>query len=48
MIGNSAVSVDETSYITINGKRFRGTNGLWALLTRKNVNTDVITPSGLK
>ena len=29
MIGNSDVSVDETSDITINGKRFRGTKGLW-------------------
>ena len=38
MIGNSAVSVDETSDITINGKRFKGTKGLWELLTRRNVN----------
>ena len=48
MIGNSAVSVDETSDITINGKRFRGTKELWEPLTRKNVITAVITTSDLK
>ena len=48
MIGNSTVSVEETFDITINGKRFRGTKGLCELLTCKNVNTDVITPSDLK
>ena len=48
MIGNSAVSVDETSDVTINRKRFRGTEGLWELLTIKNVDRDVITTSELK
>ena len=27
--------------------RFKGTRGLWELLTRKNVNSDVITKSDL-
>jgi hypothetical protein len=48
IIGNSVVSMDESSDITINGKRFRGTKGLWELLTRKNVNTDVITTRDMK
>ena len=30
------------------GTRFKGTRGLWELLTRKNVNIDVITKSDLK
>ena len=48
MIGNSAVSMGETIDVIFNGKRFRGTKGLWELLTRKNVNIDVITTSDLK
>jgi hypothetical protein len=39
MIGNSVVSVDESNEITFNGKRFRGTKGLWEL-NRKNFYTD--------
>jgi len=30
------------------GTAFRGTLGLWELLTRKNVNTDVIIKADLK
>ena len=48
MIGNSDIRVDETGDITINGKRFRGTKGLWELLTCKNIHRDVITTSDLK
>ena len=48
MIGNSDVIADEKGDITIGEKRFRGTKGLWELLTRKNVNSDVITNSDLK
>jgi hypothetical protein len=48
MIGNPVVSVDDSSNMTINGKRIRGTKGLWELLARKNVNTGVIRPSDMK
>jgi hypothetical protein len=37
MIVNSIVNVDESSVITIDGKRFKGTKGLWELLTRKSI-----------
>jgi hypothetical protein len=48
MVGNSVFSVDESSGITVEGKQFRGTNGLWELLTRKNVNRSMFPPSDLK
>ena len=32
MIGNSILTVDDTSYSTINGRHFKGTRGLWELL----------------
>jgi hypothetical protein len=48
MIGNSDVVADEKGDITIGEKRFRGTKVLWEILTRKNVNSDVITNSDLK
>ena len=48
MIGNSDVITDEKGDITIRGNRFRGTKGLWGLLSRKNVNRDVIMNSDLK
>ena len=46
--GNSDVIADEKGDITVGGKRFWGTRGLWELLTRKSVNSDVITDSYLK
>ena len=48
MISNSDVIADEKGDISIRGKRFRGTKGLWELSTGKNVNRDVITNSDLK
>ena len=48
MIGNSVDVVDEKGVITIIGNLFRGTKGLWDLLTRKNVNRDVVANSDLK
>ncbi len=48
MTGNATVIADEKGDITIGGTRFRGTRGLWEILTRKNVNSDVITNSDLK
>ena len=40
MIDNSDVIADEKGDITIGGKRFRGTRGLWELLTPK---TSIVT-----
>ena len=37
MIRNSPLTVDEKSNIIIHGETFKGTAGLWELLTRKNV-----------
>ena len=41
-IGNSTVTVDNISDISIRGKQFKGTEDLWKLLTRKTVNYDSI------
>ena len=40
--------VDPNSDITIKGREFRGTTGLWELLTRKNVDRKKITTYDLK
>ena len=48
MIGDSQLTVDEDSDITIKGKDFRGTQGLWELMTRRNVQWDIITTDDLK
>jgi hypothetical protein len=40
--------VEESGDITIEGKRFKGTKGLWKLITRKNLNTDEIKTSDMK
>ena len=48
MIGDSAILVGTDSDITIKGQEFRGTKGLWVLLTRKNVNRKHITTDDLK
>jgi len=42
MIGDSPVFLDPDDNVTIKGTVFRGTEGLWVLLTRKNVNTQLI------
>ena len=47
MIGNAAVTADENGDTSVGGTRFNGTRGLWELLTRKNVNSDMITKSDL-
>jgi hypothetical protein len=48
IIGDSIISVDRDSNLTIKGKHYKGTRGLWELLTRKDVNNKVITESDLK
>ena len=47
-IGESTVLVDPDSDITIKGREFKGTTGLWELLTRKNVDRKKITTDDLK
>jgi hypothetical protein len=48
MIGDSSLTVDSVSDIWIKGNRFKGTRGLWELLTRKNVKREIITSADLK
>jgi hypothetical protein len=40
MIGNSKVTINEASDIYVKDRRFRGTKGLWELLTCKKPNLD--------
>jgi len=48
MVSDSAILVDTDSDIKIKGQEFRGTKGLWELLTPKNVNRKHITKEDLK
>ena len=47
MIRSAAVTADEKGDIFTGGTRFKGRRGLLELLTRKNVNSDMITKSDL-
>jgi len=48
MIGDSILTVDDTSDISINGRHFKGNRGLWEILNRKNVTRGVVTADDLK
>jgi hypothetical protein len=48
LIGDEPLTVDRESNITIYGKEYRGTLGLWELLTRKSVNKDIVTIQDMK
>ena len=48
MIGDSTLTVDSDSDITIKRKHFKRTRGLWGLLTRRKVQRDVNTTDDLK
>jgi len=48
MIGVSVLTVGYTSDISINGRHFERTRGLWELLTRKNVTRGFVTAVDLK
>ena len=48
MIGYSPVVIDPDDNMKIKGTAFRGTEGLWELLTRKNVNTELNNKADLK
>ena len=47
-IGDSRVLVDTDSDITIRAKEFRGTIGLWEMLTRKSVDRRKTTTDDLE
>jgi hypothetical protein len=34
-IGNATITIDKENNLTIKGKQFKGTRGLWEILTRK-------------
>jgi len=48
MIGDSPVFRDPDDNFTIRGTVFIGTEGLWHLLKRKNVNTEIVNKAYLK
>ena len=48
MIGNSPVEVDNNSNVHIKQREFKGTQGLWELLTRKRVDKKVVTDNDLE
>ena len=48
MIGDSPIEVDTSGDITIKDRVFKGSKGLWELLTRKKVNTEFIAKENLK
>src|SRR5215510_4482815 len=47
MIGDSDVLVDTNSNLTIKGRKFEGTEGLWQLLALKNVDLDNVSKEDL-
>jgi len=48
MVGDSPVIIDTDDNFTIKETAFKGTDSLWELSMRKNVNTEVINKSVLK
>jgi hypothetical protein len=48
MIGNSVVDLEKPGVITVKGKRFKLTRGLWELLTRNDVDTGTISPNDMQ
>jgi len=48
MIGDSPIVVDTDGDITLKERVFKGSKGLWELLNRKKVNTELITKDNLK
>jgi len=47
-VGNSDATVGTNSDLYIRNKHFKGTRGLWELLTRKIVDTRVVSEDDLK
>ena len=47
-IGNSLIEINEHSYVLVQEKMYKGTQGLFELLTCKKVNRSLILTQGLK
>ena len=47
-MGNSDVTVETNGDLYIRDKHFKGTRGLWELLTRKRVDTKLVSEDDLK
>jgi len=47
-IVDSPLLIDQDGDITIKENEFRGSEGLWVLLTRKNVNKEHVTSDDLR
>ena len=47
-IGNANVAIDQDSNVIVKGTAYRGTRGLFELLTRKKVDRSFITDSDMK
>jgi hypothetical protein len=48
VIGDSPLSVDENGDVTVLGVTYDGTEGLWELLTRVNVDRSLVTPHDMR
>jgi hypothetical protein len=48
MIGNSVVDLDTPGVITVKGRQFKLTMGLWELLSRNDVDTGTISPNDMQ
>jgi hypothetical protein len=48
MIGNSAIDLDIPGVITVKGKHFKLTRGLWDLLTSNDVDRGTISPNDMQ
>jgi hypothetical protein len=48
MIGNSAIDLDTPGVITVKGKQFKLTRGLWDLLTHNDVDPGTISPKNMQ
>ena len=47
-IGNATVTIDNMSNLIVRGKQFKGTEDLWTILTRNDVNYDEIDKNELR
>jgi hypothetical protein len=48
MIGDSPFSVDENGDVTLLGVTYEGTEGLWELLIKTNVDRSLVTPHAMR
>ena len=48
MIADSPIVVDKVGFITMKERVFKGSKGLWEMVTREKVNTEFITKDDLK